>query len=170
MVVILFKLMLNNQILSISIVSLLSMAIAIPALPQTITKVIRVIDGDTIVTSNNKRIRLACIDAPESSQVGGDLAKQRLSELLPIGTTIQVIERNKDRYGRTIAVIFNGSKFINLQMVAEGHAVVYRQYLNACPNSKSDFLKAEEQAKQQRLNFWNQPNPCLPENFRRKRC
>jgi micrococcal nuclease len=159
----------KNMLKSLSLASLLLLITIMPVLSQTAT-VTRIIDGDTIVTDGNTKVRLACIDAPESSQNSGDLAKKRLSELIPPGAKIQIVGAKKDRYGRTIAAIFNGQKFVNLQMVSEGHAVVYRQYLNACPNSKSDFLKAEEQAKKQRLNFWNQSNPCLPENYRKKKC
>ncbi|ABA24999.1 Excalibur (plasmid) [Trichormus variabilis ATCC 29413] len=52
-------------------------------------------------------------------------------------------------------------------MVQEGQAVVYRQYLKGCTNTKDQFLQAEANAKQQKLGFWNQSQPMMPWDFRR---
>jgi len=59
--------------------------------------------------------------------------------------------------------------------VQEGQAVVYRDYLSACPELRDGqrpaighrLLKAEASAKARKLGFWNQANPVLPEDFRR---
>jgi len=56
-------------------------------------KVLSVGDGDTIrVTTpngtNKTTVRLACIDAPETSQVLGIDARQALQAELPIGTEV----------------------------------------------------------------------------------
>jgi len=59
-----------------------------------------------------------------------------------------------------------GNTSINLQLVREGRAVVYRDYLSGCPNTQ-DFLSAEAQARDARLAFWSQDNPVMPWDWRR---
>ena len=72
---------------------------------KTITgKVVGISDGDTITVldGNNQqtRIRLAEIDAPESSQPYGKRSKQVLSDLI-FGKEVYVEVQNIDRYGRS---------------------------------------------------------------------
>ena len=52
-------------------------------------------------------------------------------------------------------------------MVQEGQAVIYPQYFDGCKSDQGKFEKAESQAKQRRLGFWNQNNPVMPWDFRR---
>jgi endonuclease YncB( thermonuclease family) len=92
-------------------------------------------DGDTMrVRMNGKPItvRLACIDAPETAQRPyGQNARQYLQQRLPVGSTVTLDEKTTDRYGRLVAELFNGIN-INLAMVEDGQAFVYRQYLSGC--------------------------------------
>ncbi|WP_405127634.1 excalibur calcium-binding domain-containing protein [Romeriopsis navalis] len=46
---------------------------------------------------------------------------------------------------------------------------LFRQYLDACRDTKSLYLKAEQRAKKRRLGYWNQRNPIMPSVFRRQR-
>ena len=55
--------------------------------------VIRVIDGDTVVISNNQRVRLIGIDTPEKGQCGFDEAKQALEKLLSLGSATFYTDR-----------------------------------------------------------------------------
>jgi micrococcal nuclease len=126
-------------------------------------------DGDTVrVQVNGKPItvRMACIDAPESTQAGGKESATRLSQFLPKNQSVQLRVVEIDRYGRTVAEIFKGGQSVNLQMVQEGRAVVYRQYLSNCANTQTRYLKAETKAKQRKLAFWSQANPVMPWDFR----
>ena len=66
-----------------------------------------------------------------------------------------------------MAEIYAGGQNVNLQMVSEGYAVVYTQFLRSCPETSSALQAAEAQAQQQGLNFWSQPNPVMPWDFRR---
>ncbi len=72
-------------------------------------KVIRIIDGDTIVvlTSNNEqiKIRLEGIDCPESNQDFGTQAKRATSDLC-FGKQVRVVQSGTDRYGRVLARVF----------------------------------------------------------------
>jgi micrococcal nuclease len=99
------------------------------ATPET-ARVVGISDGDTItvLTPEKKqvKIRLNGIDAPETGQPFGTRAKQLASELA-FGKTVTIKERDKDRYGRTVAeVILPDGRSMNHEMVREGMAWWYR--------------------------------------------
>lgn len=142
-----------------------------PATPtdRTPANVISVGDGDTLTVSQNGTnvtVRMACVDAPESAASMGQESTARLRDLLPRGTDVTLRPVDTDRYGRTVAEVYVGNNSINLQLVKEGHAVVYRDYLSGCPNQQ-DFLTAEAQAKDARLAFWSQSDPVMPWDWRK---
>jgi micrococcal nuclease len=159
-----------TKLLFASIIALApSVAIAQNQLPQ----VISVGDGDTVriaINGKPETVRLGCIDAPEKTQKPyGPSATQRLRQLLPKGQAVQVRQIERDRYGRLVGELFLGNQSVNLQMVRDGQAVVYTQYLDNCAVTKDEYLKAEAQAKKKRLGFWNQNNPIMPWNYRASR-
>jgi micrococcal nuclease len=128
-------------------------------------------DGDTIrvKTLDQKTLttRLACIDAAEMAQKPyGEAAANRLKALLPFGQVVTLAISDTDRYGRSVAKVYVGNQSINMAMVQEGQAVVYRQYLNACPELKERLLSAEASAKSHRLGIWAQANPVMPWEYR----
>ena len=160
----------QNKILSI----LPLLLFPTPALAQnTPATVASIGDGDTLRIRQSgqvKTIRLGCIDSPERAQTPwGQQSTSRLKQLLPLGKAVQVREMTQDRYGRTVAELYVSKQSVNLQMVKEGQAVVYRQYLSGCAATKTQYLQAEAQAKKQRLGFWNQKSPVLPWDYRRGR-
>jgi len=67
--------------------------------------------GDTIRVSsssgiNKTTVRLACIDAPETSQAPyGNDARRALQGELAIGAEVSLRTKATDRYGRTVALI-----------------------------------------------------------------
>ena len=91
----------------------------------------------------------------------------KLKGLLPIGQQVRIREVEKDKYNRTVGEVFVGNHSINLTLVQAGAAVVYRQYLKGCAGSENQYLSAEQQARSQRIGFWNQANPVMPWDFRR---
>ena len=95
----------------------------------------RVVDGDTLEIRGT-RIRLHGIDAPESAQrcraAGhvwpcGREATHALSGRIA-GRTVVCEERDRDRYGRVVAVCRAGGEDLNAWMAAAGWALAYRQY------------------------------------------
>ena len=99
-------------------------------------------------------IILACIDAPETKQnPWGQQSAARLKQLLPVGQAITLRSVETDKYKRLVAEVFVGNRSVNVSMVQEGQAVVYRQYLKNCPKSRDSLLQGENTAKQQRLAF-----------------
>ena len=95
-------------------------------------RVIGITDGDTVtlLTSGKQqvRIRLAEIDAPESSQPYGNKSTQKLSELV-FGKDVRVVVQTIDRYGRTVGRPYAGDLDVCEEMVRAGAAWVYRQYV-----------------------------------------
>ena len=127
-------------------------------------------DGDTVrVTSRQGEkvtIRLACIDAPETSQgASGKWSTETLKGLIQ-GKSISLKPQVKDRYGRTVAEIYVGNRNINLQMVQVGAAYVYRQYLKQC--DRDSYLRAEDIATKKGLGVWGPYLPAqVPWEYRR---
>ena len=128
-------------------------------------------DGDTIritdQTGVKVTIRLACIDAPETSQgISGKWSTRTLKEMIH-GKSISLKPQVKDRYGRTVAEIYVGSTNINLQMVRKGAAFTYRQYLKQC--DRDAYLNAESMAKREKQGVWGPYQTQLPWEYRRSR-
>ena len=98
----------------------------------------RVIDGDTIEVGT-ARIRLFGVDAPESAQrcmsrgrrwQCGQQATQALAGHIE-GRSVACEERDRDRYGRIVAVCRHGGQNVNAWLVREGWAMAYRRYSTA---------------------------------------
>ena len=96
-------------------------------------KVVKVIDGDTVDVMmdlgfevfKKVRCRLAGINAPEVSTDEGKVARSFLTGALPVDTPVIVYSKDYDKYGRSIAVIFQDNVNISKMMLDSGHAVVY---------------------------------------------
>ena len=127
-------------------------------------KVVGISDGDTctVLTADNQqvKIRLAGIDTPEKFQAFGTKAKQALSDKV-FGQTVEVKEQTKDRYGRTVADLYLGTRWINLEMVAEGWAWHYKAY-----SKDSRLADAEQAARSRSLGLWADKAPQPPWEFR----
>lgn len=142
----------------------------------------KVVDGDTItvITNGTKlKVRLYGIDAPEAEkrnrntgavtkegQPYGDEAWRRLVEKVD-GQRVRLDIMDVDRYRRMVSIVWIGEGNINREMVAEGWAWAYREYLKG-PYA-SEFIQDEERARKQRLGLWQQYNPLPPWEFRRLR-
>ncbi len=126
--------------------------------------VVGVSDGDTVTVrcdqGPQERIRLVEIDAPEKRQPYGQKAKQVLSDLI-YKKEITVSRQGKDRYKRTLAQLSLGELDINREMVRQGYAWCYRQYLK-----DKTCLKDEAIAKQANRGLWQDKDPQPPWQFR----
>jgi len=134
-------------------------------------EVLSIGDGDTIRVRQGGRaitVRLACIDAPETAQSPyGRQARSYLQQHLPIGRQVTLAVKTTDRYGRTVAEVISDIN-INLAMVEDGQAFVYRQYLNGC--DAKEYLEAEFRASRRRYGVWQvEGGITRPWDFRRGR-
>jgi micrococcal nuclease len=106
-------------------------------LPAGQGRVVRVVDGDTLVVhiaGADERVRLLGIDTPESVapdrpvECFGKEASGRTAQLLPPGTVVR-LERDveaRDRYRRLLAYVtrVDDDTFVNLALLEEGFADV----------------------------------------------
>ena len=97
-----------------------------------------VIDGDTIDVAGS-RIRLYGIDAPESQQTCraagqrwacGEQATRALTDRIG-SQPVECEERDRDSYGRSVAVCQLAGQDLNAWLVAQGWALAYRQFSEA---------------------------------------
>lgn len=120
----------------------------------------KVYDGDTVLLSNGKKIRLLGINTPEIegryklAQPGGEEAKHWL--LMKLNRTkvrLEMDVEKQDKYGRLLAHIFTEDKqHINLELVKNGLATVNIHP----PNLKytDDLLQAQQLAEQSLVGIW----------------
>jgi endonuclease YncB( thermonuclease family) len=121
--------------------------ITFPAPAETVHegKVVRIVDGDTLVLlvdEKQNKIRLSDIDTPEKKQPFGTRAKQAVSELA-FGKQARVVEVTVDRYGRIVGRVYVDGIDVNRELVARGYAWVNRKY-----SDDAELLRLEAEAKQ----------------------
>ncbi len=113
-------------------------------------------DGDTISVTEGKqriKVRLACIDAPETLQTPyGIEARRQLQSLLPIGSRVTMKIKATDRYGRSVAEISKGDLNINQTLVGSGNAFVYWQYISGC--DREIYSRLENEARLNGVGVW----------------
>ena len=142
------------------------------AAPTHASSVLSIGDGDTItVTEGSRRIkvRLACIDAPETSQSPyGMESRKALQVLLPIGSQVTLNSKATDRYGRSVAEVFKGSANINQSLVGSGNAFVYWQYIGGC--DRQTYARLENDARLKKMGVWGVPGGIQrPWDYRKSR-
>ena len=128
-------------------------------------KIVKIADGDTLTlltsTKDQVKIRLAGIDTPERKQPFGNRAKQALAKLA-FQKQALIEAETKDRYGRTVGVVFVDGLNVNHELVKQGMAWVYRKY-----NKDKALYELESRAKKERLGLWLDENPIPPWEWRR---
>lgn len=129
-------------------------------------------DGDTLEVEGLGRVRLLGIDVPEGEnserdrfyQDRFDIAPKRLRQVSRNAlqfniahvknqmVTLRFDTERRDRYNRLLAyVILPDGSNLNLRLVEEGLATVFRRYDFSL---KEEFLRAEEQAQKQQKGLW----------------
>ena len=120
-------------------------------------QVVSVGDGDTLRVSEGSRritVRLACIDAPESSlRPWCARSTAFLKQLTPVGSEVTLRVQTTDRYGRTVAELLNHQGNVNQLMVEGGQAFAYRRYLRQCDAQR--YLQLEDEAKRLGTGVWS---------------
>lgn len=138
-----------------------------PALAQPEVKVL---DGDTLKIAG-VNYRLHGIDAPEKSQhcqrdgvdwLCGQSAAAHLRALIR-GRAVTCTEKDRDRYGRVVAVCHAGGVDLNRAMVRAGLAWAYTAY-------SRDYADAELEAQILRTGLWDPSVRAEPAwDWRRKK-
>lgn len=136
--------------------------------------VTHVYDGDTVslrVGSQDHRVRLQGIDAPEHDQPYGNSAREHLRRLV-LNKEARLESTGKDKYGRLLGKLWvrpadcrgcGKTLDANLAMLTVGLAWYYRFYkdeLSAEDRGRYEF--AEFEAKAKRAGLWQDTNPTPP--------
>lgn len=131
-------------------------------------KVVSVSDGDTITVFTEggslQRIRLYGVDCPETRQPGGEAAASFTSGLA-LFQEASYTTMDTDQYGRAVALVtLPGGRLLNQELIAGGHAWVYRNYCKA-PVCAS-WMVLEAKARSERRGLWRQGDPVPPWKWR----
>lgn len=139
-------------------------------------RVVRVVDGDTLVVATESdpelTVRVLGVDTPETVKPDtpvecyGPEASEFVHELLPSGTIVglatDLSQPATDKYGRALRHVFlidpdGNHRLLSLELIEAGYATKY----TAAPTDWDQILTAAEAtAKQDRLGLWGAcPNP-----------
>jgi micrococcal nuclease len=89
-------------------------------------KCYKVVDGDTIDVEGIGRVRFVGVNTPERGQAGYQTAKDYVSSMC-LGKTVGLNidnAKNKDKYDRTLAVIYVDGVNLNQDLLKKGYAEV----------------------------------------------
>jgi micrococcal nuclease len=126
-------------------------------------RVVRVVDGDTIAVrlrGKVEKVRYIGVDTPESVKPGTPVqcyAKRAsaFNHRLVGGRSVQLRfdQELRDRYGRLLAYVFAGGRFVNAELVRRGYATTLR----IAPNdSRAGYLSSlEDRAMRRGLGLWS---------------
>jgi len=128
-------------------------------------KVLRVVDGDTIVVSPNERVRLIGVDTPETVhpakavQCFGREAKEFTRRMIG-GQTVRLVldefneaRRHRDKYGRILAYVYlKDGIFLNADLVRRGYAHAYTRFRF---RYVVEFRALEREARRRELGLWS---------------
>lgn len=175
-------------ITSISLLLIAALAIFINAyasqnIIRTVTgTVTKVSDGDTIhITTPEQtklKVRLYGIDAPETPKINrqsgkvhqpgqpfSEEAQKALKDKI-MGKQVKLEILDIDKYRRMVGIVWLNDRNINLEMIREGYAEAFIEYLK--PPYRVEFLKAEQEARAGGKNIWSLPGHERPTEYRKR--
>ncbi|MDU1892742.1 MAG: thermonuclease family protein [Dysgonomonas sp.] len=127
---------------------------------------VRITDGDSVVllTEDKQQIkvRLDGIDCPELGQPFSQKAKQFVGDICK-DKEIKVHVTGKDRYKRTLGVLYADTINVNEALLSAGLAWQYKF------NKSADYAELEQEAKVKKLNIWSESNPVAPWDYRKSK-
>jgi endonuclease YncB( thermonuclease family) len=137
-------------------------------------KVVQVSDGDTInllVDKTQHRIRLASIDAPETShgserpgQPFGEASRKNLADYVA-GKTLTLTCYEKDHYGRDVCDVPANGTTANRLQVQDGMAWANQQAKGKFLRDKS-LVGIQSDAQKKKLGLWAEPGAVAPWEWR----
>jgi len=125
-----------------------------------------VTDGDTVVLSDSRRVRIIGINAPEldkpserALKTAAAAAKAKIEKSIEQNRTVRLVRgvEDLDRYGRTLGhVILSNGDSVAASLLSAGLAAASA----VAPNTRcaTQYLQLEAKARQQQLGLWQQTN------------
>jgi|SRR3989344_3772732 len=128
--------------------------------PDGMTLITKVVDGDTVEIEGGARVRLIGIDTPETVdprkpvQCFGLQASDYTKSLLAgVAVKLEKDIEDKDKYNRLLRYIYLADgTFINLKLVADGYASAYPYPPNIA--HAVEFREAQANARESKLGLW----------------
>jgi len=170
------------MLLVLGLITILNTDISHAAIRTVTGTVTKVSDGDTIqvVTPEQTKlkIRLYGIDAPETPKInrqsgqvhqpGQPFSEESWKALKDkiMGKQVKLEILDIDKYRRMVCMVWLDGRNINLEMVREGFAEAFIEYLK--PPYKSEFMKAEQEARAGGKNIWSLLEHERPREFRKR--
>ena len=176
-----FKIFISLLLIS-SLTTLINTPISHAVIRTVTGTVTKVSDGDSIqITTAEQtklKVRLYGIDAPETPKINyrtgqvnkpgqphGDKSWKALENKI-MGKQVKLEILDIDKYRRMVGMIWLDDQNINLEMVREGFAEAFIEYLE--PPYRTRFLDAEREAKTARRSVWSLPDYERPRAFRKR--
>ena len=161
---------------------ILTLAIAKDPIRTFTGTVTKVSDGDTIqITTPEQtklKVRLYGIDAPETPKINrqsgqvhqpgqpyGEESWKALKYKI-MGKQVKLEILDIDKYRRMVCMVWLDDRNINLEMIREGYAEAFVEYLK--PPYRAQFLEAEREAKSTMLGIWALPDYERPRDYRKR--
>lgn len=172
--------------ISLLLIAAVTALINIPtcrAAMRTVTgTVTKVSDGDSIqITTPEQtmlKVRLYGIDAPETPKINhrtgqvnkpgqphGEESWKALENKIT-GKQVKLDIHDIDKYRRMVGMIWLDGRNINLEMVNEGYAEAFVEYLK--PPYRAQFLDVEQGANSAGRGIWSLPEYERPRDFRKR--
>ena len=146
---------------------------------EFVTKVIAVLDGDTVLIRRAHgvlKIRLADIDAPEVGHAGmggkppnsqkpqpfGASSQRSLSGMV-LGKQVKVVSQATDQYGRMVAHLGVDGLDVNTEQIRRGMAWEYSFH-----HSNHELVALEAEARQAPRGLWAMSSPTPPWEWRKQ--
>ena len=124
-----------------------------------------VYDGDSLLLElpdgDRTRVRLYGIDAPEKGQDLAHAARKKLTRLV-YDKLIRLEVIDVDKYGRYVARVYAGARYVNRFMLKEGLAWLYRHYAA----DDAVLAEAEARARAAARGILTTASPLRPRIFR----
>lgn len=129
-----------------------------------VVRVVRVVDGDTLLIEGKRRVRLLGVDTPETKHpeippepFGAEAS--RFTTKLVEGKNVRLeFDRERyDQYQRILAYVFVDDVFLNEELIRAGFSTAQTQYPYRS-DMKRRFLQAEKEARQNGRGIWSAPS------------
>lgn len=128
--------------------------------PKGPFRVVRILDGDTIVLDNGETVRLIGVDAPETHhpevpvQRFGEEATEFLRRFAEgFECTLEYEPNNiRDQYGRLLAYVFIGDRLANAEIIRRGYAYAYTRFPF---HRQNEFITLEREARERQYGLWH---------------
>jgi micrococcal nuclease len=133
-----------------------------PPTGREAVKVVRVVDGDTLLLERGVRVRFLGVNTPEIAHDDqpeeplGQEAKEFTRRFIEgKSITLEYDQEREDDYGRTLAYVYADGKMLNEALIDAGlsEAVTRHPYRS---DRKTLFEAAEERAYGKKIGIWSQ--------------